>query len=338
MMKSQAFLCLFVVLLACFVSSAQAYKFYVGGKDGWVANPKQIYNDWAEKNRFLINDILYFKYKKGTDSVLLVKKEDYNNCDTKHPLKKLEDGDSEFKLDKPGPFFFISGNPDHCQKGQKLIVAVLHPRTPPSIPKTPPPSTTPSPYQAPPPQSHYPPAPSPKFPAPVIPPKHTPPSQSPTNPPKVSPAPAKPPQSSAPVPATYAPVPATPPQSSAPVPATSPAAKPPTPSAPVPSTSPTASPPAKAPTPSPSSHGGSPPAVTPTPSAEAPTAVTPSPSAEAPPPSNTPPSAKTPSPSGTPADVTSPPSPAGSKAAGLATPSSMVVAVCFLLGTLFSII
>ncbi|KAK3198544.1 hypothetical protein Dsin_021959 [Dipteronia sinensis] len=303
-MNVQTFLCLFVVLFGGCLCSSQAYKFYVGGGDGWVVNPKESFNQWAERNRFLINDTLYFKYKKGSDSVLLVNKEDYYNCNTEHPLKKMDGGDSELNLDRSGPFFFISGNQDHCKKGQKLIVAVLHERTPPATPKTPPPSTTtPPPHHA---------------PSPVIPPKPvTPPSQSPTtNPPKVSPGPATPPAHQTPTPSQYPPSPApvmppkpiTPSQSPnyspkvSPAPATSPKS-----SAPVPATSPTATPPS----------GGSPPVFSPSPLANTPTQ----------------------SPSGTPADVTSPPAPSPSKsAAALATPSFIVVAVCVVLGNFFSAI
>jgi hypothetical protein len=33
-------------------------KFNVGGKDGWAVEPSQWYGQWAEKNRFQINDTL----------------------------------------------------------------------------------------------------------------------------------------------------------------------------------------------------------------------------------------------------------------------------------------
>lgn len=39
-------------------STAAAYKFYVGGRDGWVVHPSEDYNQWAGRNRFLINDFL----------------------------------------------------------------------------------------------------------------------------------------------------------------------------------------------------------------------------------------------------------------------------------------
>ncbi|CAL9233959.1 unnamed protein product, partial [Arabidopsis halleri] len=51
-----------------------------------------------------------------------------------------------------GPFYFISGNEDHCKKGQKLIVVVLAVRDHQTVPISPakPPSS------AQPPKSHSP--------------------------------------------------------------------------------------------------------------------------------------------------------------------------------------
>lgn len=49
---------LLVIFLACFISSSYAYQFYVGGKDGWVPNPTENYNHWAERMRFSVNDTL----------------------------------------------------------------------------------------------------------------------------------------------------------------------------------------------------------------------------------------------------------------------------------------
>ncbi|GKU93153.1 hypothetical protein SLEP1_g6777 [Rubroshorea leprosula] len=128
-MGSQIFHGCFMVLIitasAWFITSSEGYKFYVGGRDGWVVNPKENFNHWAERNRFSVNDTLFFKYKKGSDSVLVVKKEDYFSCNATNPTQSMMDGDSEFKFDRSGPFFFITGNAYNCNKGQKLIVVVL---------------------------------------------------------------------------------------------------------------------------------------------------------------------------------------------------------------------
>ncbi|XWS54160.1 hypothetical protein CRYUN_Cryun10bG0065600 [Craigia yunnanensis] len=59
-MESKRFLgCLLIVsVLSFLISSTQCYKFYVGGKDGWVVSPSENYNHWAERNRFQVNDTL----------------------------------------------------------------------------------------------------------------------------------------------------------------------------------------------------------------------------------------------------------------------------------------
>lgn len=69
-----------------------------------------------------------FRYNKGYDDVLQVSEADYNNCYKEKPLLELKDGDSEFKFQRSGPFFFISGYADNCEKGQKIIIVVLYPR------------------------------------------------------------------------------------------------------------------------------------------------------------------------------------------------------------------
>ncbi|XP_057461833.1 uncharacterized protein LOC130752060 [Actinidia eriantha] len=86
-----------------------------------------------------------FKYNKGSDSVLVVAKEDYQNCYKSNPIQTLDGGDSVFKFDRSGPFYFISGYGDHCEKGQKLIVVVLAVRNATHKSPTPSPLSPPSP-------------------------------------------------------------------------------------------------------------------------------------------------------------------------------------------------
>ncbi|XP_061362886.1 early nodulin-like protein 3 [Gastrolobium bilobum] len=121
---------------------ATANKFDVGGKDGWVVKPSEDYNHWAQRNRFQVNDTLNFKYKKGNDSVLVVKKEDYDLCNINNPMHKMDDGNSTFHLDKSGLFFFISGNSNNCKNGQKLVVLVMAVRH--QLPPAAPPSQSPA--------------------------------------------------------------------------------------------------------------------------------------------------------------------------------------------------
>ncbi|XP_058218497.1 early nodulin-like protein 3 [Rhododendron vialii] len=115
----------FVLVLVCFLGSSQAYTFHVGGKDGWALKPSEGYSHWAQRNRFQVNDTLIFKYNKGSDSVLIVKKNDYYNCNKAKPIQSLSGGDSVYKIDRSGPIFFISGEAENCNKGQKLEIIVL---------------------------------------------------------------------------------------------------------------------------------------------------------------------------------------------------------------------
>ncbi|XP_027368802.1 LRR receptor-like serine/threonine-protein kinase GSO1 [Abrus precatorius] len=99
--------------------------FEVGGKDGWVV-PKdnaQTYNQWASENRFKVNDTLRFKYEN--DSVMVVTEEEYEKCKSSHPIFFSNNGDTVFKFDRPGLFFFISGVSGHCNRGEKMIIKVL---------------------------------------------------------------------------------------------------------------------------------------------------------------------------------------------------------------------
>ncbi|CAL9135074.1 unnamed protein product, partial [Musa textilis] len=117
--KGLAALLLVAGVTMALMDSAGAYVFYAGGKDGWVQHPSESYGDWAERNRFQVADTIVFKYKKGEDSVLVVGKQDYDACDVSKPIQKLDGGDSVFKFDRSGPFFFISGAPGNCQQGSE---------------------------------------------------------------------------------------------------------------------------------------------------------------------------------------------------------------------------
>ncbi|CAL9121986.1 unnamed protein product [Musa textilis] len=131
------------VLMGLLVDSTGAYVFYAGGRDGWVLHPSERYRDWAGRNRFQVNDTIVFRYKKGSDSVLVVTKQDYDACDVSKPIQKLDGGDSVFKIDRSGPFYFISGAPGKCRQGQKLVVVVMAVRQPPSEPPVPSPASPP---------------------------------------------------------------------------------------------------------------------------------------------------------------------------------------------------
>ncbi|XP_027123962.1 early nodulin-like protein 6 [Coffea arabica] len=101
-------------------------EFDVGGNTGWVIPPSKnddLYNDWASKNRFKVNDTLIFTYKK--DSVMEVTKEEYEKCRSLHPMFFSNNGNTIYALDRSGLFYFISGVSGHCERGLKMIIKVL---------------------------------------------------------------------------------------------------------------------------------------------------------------------------------------------------------------------
>ncbi|MFQ6650506.1 hypothetical protein Gotur_022407 [Gossypium turneri] len=106
------------------------------------------YNQWAEKNRFQIGDSLVFTYTPNDDSVLQVNKDAYKNCSVESPLASYTDGHTVFSLSHSGPYYFISGNKDNCEKNEKLVVVVLADRSNRSStanetnPSSPPPSSS----------------------------------------------------------------------------------------------------------------------------------------------------------------------------------------------------
>ncbi|KAF8696412.1 hypothetical protein HU200_037326 [Digitaria exilis] len=135
-----------VVGLAAVASSSEAYVFYAGGRDGWVLDPTESYNHWAGRNRFQVNDTIVFTHEEGVSSVLLVSEQDFDTCNTRSPVRRLEavDGSSVLRFDRSGPFFFISSDEYRCQKGQKLyiIVMAVRPARPPIAAEVPAPDAT----------------------------------------------------------------------------------------------------------------------------------------------------------------------------------------------------
>ncbi|CAL4954155.1 unnamed protein product [Urochloa decumbens] len=125
-------------LLACLVAAsasptASAFVFKAGGTGEWrvPAQPANAnattnaYNAWAQRNRFRVGDAISFTYQAGSDSVLLVEKSAYDGCNTNTPMDTFSDGNTVFTFTRSGPYYFISGNKDNCNRGEKLIVVVM---------------------------------------------------------------------------------------------------------------------------------------------------------------------------------------------------------------------
>ncbi|KAL8189333.1 hypothetical protein R6Q57_028899 [Mikania cordata] len=151
--SSTLFCCCF--LFFSVISSTSAAEFQVGGAVGWripAVNETQLYNVWASRRRFFINDSLHFRYKN--DSVVIVEKWGFYHCDSGKPIAFYVDGDTVINLENSGTMYFISGNADRCKKGMNMMVEVMSPRPvryfPPSIsnpPENPYSALAPSPAQ-----------------------------------------------------------------------------------------------------------------------------------------------------------------------------------------------
>ncbi|KAI3983751.1 hypothetical protein MKX01_001155 [Papaver californicum] len=126
------FLTLFVFMLQLLLVQSSV-EFEVGDDHGWVVPDSKggdKYNQWASRNRFQFNDTIRFKYKK--DSVLVVTDSEYEKCRSAHPIFFSNNGDTVYKFERSGLFYFISGVAGHCERGQKMIIKVLENETPPS--------------------------------------------------------------------------------------------------------------------------------------------------------------------------------------------------------------
>ncbi|KAJ4867886.1 early nodulin-like protein 9 [Raphanus sativus] len=125
MLHGFGLVCLFMT-----INKAYAREFAVGGAKGWtVPSGSQVYSQWAEQSRFQIGDSLLFVYQSNQDSVLQVTRDAYDSCNTDAPTAKFADGKTSFALAQSGPYYFISGNKDHCHKNEKLVVIVMADRS-----------------------------------------------------------------------------------------------------------------------------------------------------------------------------------------------------------------
>ncbi|CAI9753792.1 unnamed protein product [Fraxinus pennsylvanica] len=63
-----------------------------------------------------------FEYRN--DSVVMVDKWWYYHCNASHPVSVYNTGNTIINLDKPGPMYFVRGDPMHRKNGQRLFVEV----------------------------------------------------------------------------------------------------------------------------------------------------------------------------------------------------------------------
>ncbi|KAF9591493.1 hypothetical protein IFM89_004547 [Coptis chinensis] len=127
-----------MVLALMVVTRTQGKRINLGGvkEQGW--KPDYNYTEWSMKQRFYVNDWLYFGYDRKFYNVLQVNKTAYENCISEDPVFNVTGGAGRdvFELKKPVTYYFLSGG-GYCYHGMKVAVhAENHP---------PPPSEQPSP-------------------------------------------------------------------------------------------------------------------------------------------------------------------------------------------------
>ncbi|KAG0466763.1 hypothetical protein HPP92_017732 [Vanilla planifolia] len=116
------------LLTLCGITFTEAKEFLVGGAtNAWTipSTASEPLNQWAESTRFLVGDYLVWKYDPVKDSVLQVRRKDYLSCNTSKPIAEHRDGETRLRLRRSGPFYFISGADQACEKGEKLVVVVM---------------------------------------------------------------------------------------------------------------------------------------------------------------------------------------------------------------------
>ncbi|KAK7399132.1 hypothetical protein VNO78_10308 [Psophocarpus tetragonolobus] len=97
----------------------------VGEEMGWNLPPYPgFYDEWAKKRSFAVGDVLVFRYHAGLNTVVMVDRNDYEQCTSKNILRTFFLGNSSVTLEKPGDFFFFSSVGKHCEAGQKLHIIV----------------------------------------------------------------------------------------------------------------------------------------------------------------------------------------------------------------------
>lgn len=64
-------------------------------------------------------------FEYTNDSVLVVNKWAFYHCNITNALFVFTDGNTTINLDNAGPIYFISGDVEHCENGQRLAVKVL---------------------------------------------------------------------------------------------------------------------------------------------------------------------------------------------------------------------
>ncbi|CAK8568239.1 unnamed protein product [Lathyrus sativus] len=108
-----------MLLLCMFVFYSKmiyAETHIVGDEHGWTFNIE----NWPAETTFNAGDILVFNYDPSKDSVVKVTENNYNTCYVRE-IEFYKSGADRITLVKGGNYF-ISGEPGHCDAGQKIAI------------------------------------------------------------------------------------------------------------------------------------------------------------------------------------------------------------------------
>ncbi|KAK7369760.1 hypothetical protein VNO80_11804 [Phaseolus coccineus] len=124
--KMQLSLLMFGTIGSMLLVSVSCKNVYVvGDKLGWnIPSQKGFFDDWAKSKTFAVGDQLLFQYRPGLNTVVMVDKEDYDNCATMRIKRTFIVGNSPVTLEKPGDYYFFSSVGKHCENGLKLHITV----------------------------------------------------------------------------------------------------------------------------------------------------------------------------------------------------------------------
>ncbi|CAM8995939.1 unnamed protein product [Rhodiola kirilowii] len=116
-----------LVLAAAQTQQVLGNLYKVGDLDAWgiptSANPN-VYASWPKNHNFKIRDSLLFLYPPSQDSVIQVTEASFKTCTLEDPIMFMDNGNSLFNVTSNGTFYFTSGESGHCEKLQKLRIAI----------------------------------------------------------------------------------------------------------------------------------------------------------------------------------------------------------------------
>ncbi|KAL5712695.1 hypothetical protein ACHQM5_014840 [Ranunculus cassubicifolius] len=118
----------FFMVMATLLRVSMGVVYMVGDTNGWTTVGNFNYKKWAAAKTFHVGDTIVFQYNPQFHNVMQVSYEDYKACRVPAtPITTYKDGNDSITIKNYGHYFYICGQPGHCQAGQKVDIRV--PRT-----------------------------------------------------------------------------------------------------------------------------------------------------------------------------------------------------------------